>query len=367
MIRISGTLSLYIGRHFLGAFLLIFGVLLALILTLDSIELLRRAASKPDITLPMIVELSLLKLPNMGQQMFLFAILFSGMLVFWRLTRSHELVVTRAAGVSVWQFLLPVLLISFCLGVFKVAALSPLASSTLARFDRLEASLFEGKKNLLAISDSGLWLRQSSPAGQAVVHAAKVFQQGTDVELRDVTVFVYQGTDKFVRRIDAKLARLQDGFWHLLDAWVQSPEKQPQFETEYWLETDLTIARIQDSFAPPETMSFWALPDFIKTLEKAGFSAVRHRLYFNTLLAAPVLMCAMILIAATFTLRHHRRGGTTFIIVGGILTGFVLYFFSDLVFALGMSDSIPVTLAAWTPSGVAMLLGVAMLFHLEDG
>ena len=51
----------------------------------------------------------------------------------------------------------------------------------------------------------------------------------------------------------------------------------------------------------------------------------------------------------------------------GVFTGFVLYFFSDIVFALGLSDSIPVLLAAWTPSGVATMLGTAMLFHLEDG
>ena len=114
-------------------------------------------------------------------------------------------------------------------------------------------------------------------------------------------------------------------------------------------------------------MSFWALPGFIDTLEQAGFSALRHRLHWHALLAAPLLMCAMVLIAATFTLRHTRRGGTVFVIVGGVLTGFVLYFFSDVVFALGLSDSIPVALAAWTPSGVSTLLGLAMLFHLEDG
>jgi len=103
------------------------------------------------------------------------------------------------------------------------------------------------------------------------------------------------------------------------------------------------------------------------TLEKAGFSAVRHRLYWHSLMAAPFLMSAMVLIAATFTLRQARRGGVSFIIGGGVLTGFILYFFSDVVFALGLSDSIPVMLAAWTPSGVTTLLGLAMLLHLEDG
>ena len=78
-------------------------------------------------------------------------------------------------------------------------------------------------------------------------------------------------------------------------------------------------------------------------------------------------MCAMVLIGATFSLRLIRRGGTAYVIAAGVFTGFLLYFFSDVVFALGRSDNIPPVLAAWTPSGVAILLGSAMLLHLEDG
>lgn len=365
--RLSATMSVYIGRQFLVNFVMIFLVFLAMILLLDIVELLRRTASRPEITFAMVTEMALLKLPHMGQETFPFAALFSGMATFWRLTRNHELVVTRAAGVSAWQFLLPALAIAFMLGILKITALNPLASATLARFERLEAVRLKGQSSFLALSGEGLWLRQAGRTGQSVVHSASVLQQGVDVELKDVIVFMYEGLDRFVGRIDAESAWLEDGFWRLSNAWITAPEETAVFEKEYWLETDLTLARIQDSFAPPETMSFWSLPGFIGTLENAGFSAVRHRLHWHTLLATPLLMCAMILIAATFTLRHARRGGTTFIIVSGVLTGFVFYFFSDVVFALGLSDSIPVVLAAWTPSGVTTLLGIAMLLHLEDG
>ena len=78
-------------------------------------------------------------------------------------------------------------------------------------------------------------------------------------------------------------------------------------------------------------------------------------------------MCAMVLIAATFTLRHARRGTPVHVIASGVMTGFLLYFITDVIYALGISESVPVTLAAWTPSGVATMLGLAMLFHLEDG
>lgn len=365
--RLSTTLSFYIGRHFLLSFLVLFALFVLMVVLFDVVELLRRAAARPEVTFGMVVEMALLKLPHMAQKLFPFAVLFGGMAAFWRLTRSHELMITRAAGVSAWQFLFPVIALAFLLGILQITMINPLASTTLTRYDRLEASLLKGQKSFLALSSNGLWLRQSNADGQSVVHARSVLQHGKNVELRDVVVFSYEGADQFRERTDAEFARLEDGFWHMTNARVHTPEKLPRLEKDHWLATDLTLSKIQDSFAPPETMSFWDLPGFIGTLEKAGFSAVRHRLYWHTLLAAPFLMCAMILIAASFTLRHTRRGGTTFIIACGVLTGFVLYFFSDIVFALGLSDSIPVTLAAWTPSGVATLLGLATLLHLEDG
>jgi lipopolysaccharide export system permease protein len=366
-VRLSATLSFYIGRHFLVGFSVLFLAFLLLVLTFDIIELLRRAAIKPDVTFGSILQLALMKLPYMGLQTFPFAILFGGMAVFWRLTRSNELVVTRGAGVSAWQFLFPVLLLAFLLGVIKITVFNPLSSALLAKYERQEASLLKGQSSLLEISKTGLWLRQASDNGPSVIRADRAVHKGREIELSNVVVFMYTNEDRFFSRIDAESAKLEDGFWSLKKAWIHEPEKSPKFKNTHFLSTDLTISSIQDSFAPPETLSFWALPNFIKTLETSGFSAVRHRLHWHSLLAAPFLMCAMVLLAATFTLRHTRRGGTTFIIAGGVMSGFLLYFFSDVVFALGLSDSIPVTLAAWTPSGVAMLLGLAMLLHLEDG
>lgn len=365
--RLSTTLSFYIGRHFLVSFIALFAVFSMLVMTFDVIELMRRASSKPDVSLTMVVEMALLKQPFRSQQLFPFSVLFSGMAVFWRLTRSHELTITRAAGVSAWQFMLPVMVIAALLGVLQVTTINPLSSSTLARYEQLNAIRFKGQSSLLALAGSGLWLRQSTLQDQAVVHATSVAHVGSTVSLTNVTIYVYQGNDHFKRRIQATKAALIDGAWKLTDAWILEPEKPAQFKRQMLFKTDLTLAKIQDSFAPPETMSFWDLPGFIGTLEKAGFSAVRHRLHWHALLAAPLLMCAMVLIAATFTLRQARRGGTAFVIGGGVLTGVSLNFFSDVVFALGLSDSIPVTLAAWTPSGVTMLLGLAMLLHLEDG
>jgi len=55
------------------------------------------------------------------------------------------------------------------------------------------------------------------------------------------------------------------------------------------------------------------------------------------------------------------------LILAGSLTGFLLYFVSDVTQALGLSGILPAFLAAWSPTAVALLLGAATLLHLEDG
>ena len=364
---LSPILSVYIGRSFLLSFLVVFSVFLGIIYLFDTVELMRRGANDP-IGLGTTLQMGLLKLPHMGQQAFPFAVLFGGMAAFWRLTRSSELVVARAAGVSAWQFLFPVLLVALGLGIFKIAAFSPLSAALLGRFDRLETQYFKGQSSLLSVSPTGLWLRQASDIDQSVIHATNVTISERGIVLGEVTIFVNEGADKFLQRIDAKRATLEDGFWHLDEVTITERDKElPQILPEHWIATDITPNNINESFAPPETMSFWDLPSFIGSLDRAGFSALRHRLYWHSMLAAPLLLCAMVLIAATFTLKQSRRGNPTYVVVGGVLTGFVLFFLSDIVFALGMRASIPVALAAWTPSGVSTLLGLALVFHLEDG
>jgi lipopolysaccharide export system permease protein len=358
-LRLSPTLTGYIARQYLFWFGSFYFAIVAVIFLATIVDLLDRLATK-DVSLAVTLEMALLKLPYLSQEVMPFTILFAAMATFWRLTRSHELVVARAAGVSVWQFLLPVLGSSVVIGLLAISALNPLASILLSRYERLEANYIRNQQSMLAVSETGLWLRQADDSGQSVIHAGSV-------SLQQVTVFRYADQDRFLDRIDAREAELQQGRWLLFDASLSRAGEASQFHEEFALPTDLTVDKIQESFAPPETIAIWNLPRFIGLMQAAGFSATPHRLQFHRLLALPMLFAAMVLLAATFSLRPQRRGRVGVVILAGMLTGFLLYFLSNFVFAIGLSGTIPVVLAAWTPAGVSLMLGVAMLLHLEDG
>lgn len=363
--RLSWTLSRYFGLQLLGGIAAIFVLFMGLIFLGSMAELMRRTSGNSDVNFSTLMMMAGLQLPALTERALPFAVMFGALWSYIRLGRNHELVVIRASGVSVWQFLVPGIAIALLIGITAVGVYNPISASFTLRFEQVEAKFLRGQASLLAVSPSGLWLRQADPRGQSVIHALRASNQGTDLE--DVIIFLYEGGDTFAGRIDAASAKLRDGYWEMTDVTRTGPNQQQQFLASDRLVTSLTLERIQDSFASPETMSFWDLPNFINVLEEAGFSAVRHRLHWNALLAMPLMLCAMILIAATFSLRASTRSGIAMVVLGALVTGFVLYFLTDLALALGRTGSLPVLLSAWTPAGVSILLGVSLLLHLEDG
>lgn len=362
----GATFARYIATRWLAWCSSVFGAMVLIVFLLDYVELIRRGASKPGATLLTLLEMAALKQPYMAQQIMPFTILFGTMLLFWRMTRSNELVIARSAGVSAWQFMAPAIGMAFAVGVVAVTVFNPIASAMQTRYEALEARILQTSANDMTVSRTGFWLRQSDESGDAaVIHAANMRLAKT--QLTDVTVLTFSHDTRLTGRIDAKSASLTPGQWRIRHGTRWSPSQQPAPFEEIDLKTNLTPNKIKEGFAAPETMSFWQLPGFINLLEKSGFSAQRHRLYFDALLARPILFTAIVVIAAVFSLRMHRGGGVGVMIGAGIASGFALYFLSDVVLALGLAAAIPVALAAWIPAGVSWLIGASLVFHLEDG
>jgi lipopolysaccharide export system permease protein len=84
-------------------------------------------------------------------------------------------------------------------------------------------------------------------------------------------------------------------------------------------------------------------------------------------LAQPLLMVAMVLVAAGFTMRHTRFGGTGQMVLYAMLTGFAIFFLRNFAQALGDSGQIPILVAAWSPPVAAILMSLGLILHLEDG
>lgn len=368
--RVPWTLSRYIARHFLQSILMALLGLAFISTLIDVVELLRRASGKEAVPFSIILEMGLLRAPHLSEKMMPYAVLIGSMLALTKLTRTQELVIARAAGISVWQFLAPALAVVMALGLFMSVAFNPIASVLLLRFEHIEGKYLTGKPSLLSISSSGLWLRQieldeTKNISEHIIYAMRISQ--SDMSFSNLIVYDFDKNGRFAERMDASRAMLEPGILRLKDVTRSLAGKPPEKIKEIELPTTLTIGHIQDSFASPETMSFWHLPSFIHLLEDAGFSALRHRVYWHSMLASPLLLAGTVMVAAVFSLRLPRRGKIGILVVAGVVSGFLLHFFTDIIFALGSAGTLPVMLAAWTPALVVNMIGAALLLHLEDG
>ena len=362
-------LTRYTVSRFLKIFFATLIVLTAIILLFDLVELLRQAAKRENIAFFDVMTLALLKSPQMMHIIFPFVVLISGIVFFLLFNRSSELIVMRALGMSAWNVLMPLTVLIFCLGLLDIFAFSPISSKTARRYERLEERIGMTTSSPFKWTEDGFWWRENTPEGTLVIRASQVRNDKGKISLEDVSVLDLSKEDLYRRHIESQGASLKDGKLVVSQAVIIEPEKEKMTqEKNLSFETTLTLERLLEKFDEPQTMSFWRFPHFIQFLKKAGFSARQHEVYFYELTAFPLFLVAMLLISSLFTLPpSNRRGGVFFRVLGALGTGFGLYFFSRITNVMGLNDSLPLFLAAWGPSLVAIPICISFLLHMEDG
>ena len=364
------TISLYVAKRFFWMVIQVFLIFFGIMMLIDIIEQLRKF-SNSDIAITTAAYMALMNVPESLYRILPLILIMAAIAMFLGLARSSELVVVRAAGRSGLSFLVAPVLTALVIGAFTVAVLNPLVAATSKEYDVLFSRQSQGKGSVLSLSDSGLWLRQGGDDGQTVIQAARANSDGT--ELFQVTFMTFNAAGLATARIEAETAVLEPGAWKLDGAkrWTltdANPESTAALMTQALrVPSELTRDSIRDSFGTPSAIPIWDLPNYIAGLEKAGFSARSYRVWLQMELAQPLLLVAMVLIAAGFTMRHARFGKTGTMVLFALLSGFTVFFLRNFAQVLGDSGQIPIALAAWSPPVAAILASLGLLLHLEEG
>lgn len=362
-------LSLYIARRYLRSFLTVGLAFAAILFFVELVEQLRRFADD-GVGVGGAAGLSLLQLPGRFYTILPLIALLAAIALFLSLSRSSELVAIRAAGRSALRFLIAPALAAVALGVGMVAVLNPIVAATAQRYSA-EAAALGGQAQTVSVGSNAVWLRQSlgGDGGQVVIRATRASPDATT--LYDASFLVFDPAAGPIRRLSAEQARLVPGAWELrgVKSWSlaeSNPEAQALLLPQLRLDSDLTADRIRDAFGAPEAVPIWQLPAFIAGLERAGFSARRHQVWFQTELARPALLAAMVLLAAAFTLHHLRGRRTGALVLGAFAAGLGLFFIAHFAQVLGDDGQIPPALAAWVPPLAGALAALGRLLRLEE-
>ena len=90
-----GTLARYFGLRFLGAVLVVFAGIFALVTLIDYIEMMRRAGDIPNVSAVLVAKTSFYRVPQVVERILPFCVLIGAMSCYLNLSRRLELVVAR--------------------------------------------------------------------------------------------------------------------------------------------------------------------------------------------------------------------------------------------------------------------------------
>lgn len=360
------TLTLYIAMRFLTGIMATIAICALLIFMIDMLELLRVAGKYgASASMQSLLAIALLRLPAYAEFLFGFAVLVGSIGALLYLNRKSELAVMRSGGMSVWQFLTPGILVAFLIGFLGVVAFNPLAAHGRAVAEKKFAATFGQDANLLQAQGGGSWLRQNGVDGQSVLGAAAASNKG--LTLTGVMFFLYDTEGHFTERVDGTNATLKEGYWQVKNAWVSKLGHEPEKYDTYLVSTYLTPDRVQDALGTAFSVSFWELPALIEVTEKAALSAEKLRIQYELLLSRPLLCVAMVLLAATVSLKSFRSGGIQTMVGTGMLGGFGFFLISEISRQFGIAGLAPAWAAVWLPVVLLLVICSTVLLHQEDG
>ncbi|AQX27818.1 MULTISPECIES: LPS export ABC transporter permease LptG [unclassified Bartonella] len=360
-----------LGRYFFVLYLkticyFLLGIFI-LTLLIDFTENSSRLALLPHYTVKGAFFISLLRIPFIMQQLFPFIALFSAMTMLISLNRKFELVVARSIGISAWQFLTPACFGAFLFGLFSILLVNPLAAWSSYQAEKMIAAW---RNNNIQISSSNTripWLTQHTNLGRTTIGAKSIIHQGLCLSLIDATFVQYNENETVKNWINTKKATLTNGTWLLTNGTIYKIGQTPEKFTELRIKTHLKPEFLTEYLADPVTIPFYKLPKKIAVARSFGYSANQFDMHLQSLIALPMLLVAMTLIAATVSLKFTRFGQSSTSIIGSVIAGFILYVISVLVRSFGNAGYISPITAAWVPVIVALFFGISFLLYTEDG
>jgi len=354
------VLSIYIARRFSATLAVILGAIGVVAMLADYLEVLRHHSDDAGFSALIGLQLAGMRVLVQLDDLLPFAFLFGAVISLIDLSRKSELVVARASGVSVWGCLRGPLAVAIVFGALATAILNPIAVALKHRATNMEAEL-----SAKAPREEGHWFRQTGGDGRSIVHAGSASNDSHT--LFGVTAFVFDTDGGFREKVTAPRAELAGDRWVLSDAMVLSAESPQHPVDRYELPTRLSAAQLRRAFIQPRAISVWSLPDFIESAKRTGLDPDQFRVAFHSLLNRPFMLVAMVMIAATVSLRPARYGGAWRLVLVGAAMGFLLYAGGEIVSDLGGNGVINPVLAAWLPPIAALTFGATALLYQEDG
>ena len=335
-----------------------FGIILNLF---EEIEFFKNLDANPFLPLT----LTALYIPSMIIKLLPFIIFISSMWFLLALRNNKNLLSLKIFGYSNFKIFFILASCAFITGWITLFAFNPLTSTMVKYYEKTKSEYSRDIDHLVSINKNGLWIKENIEDGIRITYAREPKKN----ILKDVTIYNLDENHSLIKKIYSPYANIEKKEWKMQDATVFNFTNGITEETlyeDYSIISDYDYKKINSLFKNFDTMSFLDLLLNYKDLQTRGYNKINLDQNLNSMLSLPFFLFIMTAVAAILTMNTLKKSNNFTFIVAGLITCVLIYYFKDLSLALGQTDRVPLSLAAWIPVVVIGLFSSIGILQINE-
>ena len=352
------SINRYIIKEYIKSLFVVIAVMLSIILLINLLDEFNFFKSKKDLKFIFFIIFTILKIPNVLINLFPFIVLFAGILFYLKIYNHNEIISLRVMGFSNIQIILIPALTSFVLGYIIVFLLVPFSSSMLKYYEELRSDYNE-TKNLVFVNETGIWILDKTDKEKNIIRIEKINKDFSTIN--KVTIYNYDISNNFIKRIDAEEGFIKDKNWQLNKVYIISVNKKNNKENylnNYNYTSSLNINELKNVYKNTETTSLLDINKEMLILDDKGYSTIDLRIRYQKLISFPIYLLAMSILSGLMIINLGKTSNYLKYGSYGVIISIIIYFLNDLSITIAKSGIISVDFSVWIPIFLIILINL---------
>jgi lipopolysaccharide export system permease protein len=352
------SINRYIINEYIKSLFVVIAVMLSIILLINLLDEFNFFKSKKDLKFIFFLIFTVLKIPNVLINLFPFIVLFAGIVFYLKIYNHNEVISLRVMGYSNIQIILIPALTSFVIGYVIVFLIVPFSSSMLRYYEDLRSEYNE-TKNLVFVNETGIWILDKNEKDKNIIRIEKINKDFSVV--RQITIYNYDASNNFIRRIDATEGTIKDKNWLLNKVNIISINKKnnkDNYLNNYNYTSNVNISELKNVYKNTETTSLLDINKEMLILEDKGYSTIDLRIRYQKLISFPIYLLAMSILSGLMIINLGKTSNYLKYGSYGVIISIIIYFLNDLSITIAKSGIISVDFSVWIPIFLIILINL---------
>jgi len=352
------SINRYIINEYIKSLFVVITVMLSIVLLINLLDEFNFFKSKKDLKFIFFIIFTILKIPNVLINLFPFIVLFGGIVFYLKIYNHNEVISLRVMGYSNIQIILIPALTSFVIGYVIVFLIVPFSSSMLRYYEDLRSEYNE-TKNLVFVNETGIWILDKNEKEKNIIRIEKINKDFSVVS--QITIYNYDASNNFIRRIDATEGTIKDKNWLLNKVNIISINKKnnkDNYLNNYNYTSNVNISELKNVYKNTETTSLLDINKEMLILEDKGYSTIDLRIRYQKLISFPIYLLAMSILSGLMIINLGKTSNYLKYGSYGVIISIIIYFLNDLSITIAKSGIISVDFSVWIPIFLIILINL---------